>query len=111
GGGIASGLSGQNSRAEKISATLTGVTLSGNTAVDGGAIGNDSGMTLSGVTITGNTATDAGGGIWTAKTGHLTIQSKSTVTGNSAPVGFGADLYTLTAAHTSKDSTVGVIGP
>jgi hypothetical protein len=57
------------------------------------------------------THTGAGGGIWNANTGHLTIQSKSTVTGNSAPVGFGADLYTLASAHITKDSTVGVIGP
>jgi hypothetical protein len=89
----------------KKSAALTNVTLAGNTAYDGGAIFNDGTMTLSGVTVTGNTATDAGGGIYDAKDGHLTIQSKSKVTGNSAPV--GANLDALGSVKISNDSTVG----
>jgi hypothetical protein len=31
------------------------------------------------------------------------------VTGNSAPIGFGADLYNLDVKKISKDSTVGII--
>ena len=58
----------------------------------------------------GNTASHAGGGIDNAKAGHLTIQSSSKVTGNSALVGFGADLEALGSVQISKDSTVGVIG-
>jgi hypothetical protein len=89
----------------KTSAAITGATLSGNTATYGGAFCNNGTMTLSGCEAEGNTAQE-GGGIFSAKDGHLTIQSKSTVTGNS---GFGADLYNLGAKKISKDSTVGVI--
>jgi hypothetical protein len=90
-------------------AALTGVTLAGNTAYDGGAIGNDGTMTLSGCYVDGNTASHAGGGIYNGGAGHLTIQSASKVTGNSAPV--GADLDAFGPVKISKDSTVGVIGP
>jgi hypothetical protein len=95
----------------KTSAAVTGTTLSHNSAADGGAIWNDGTMTLSGIDVDGNTATHAGGGVYNAQGGHLTIQSKSTVTGNSAPAGFGADLYTLGPTKISKDSTVGLTGP
>jgi hypothetical protein len=93
----------------KTSAALTGVTLAGNTAYDGGAVWNDGTMTLSGCSVDGNTASDAGGGIYSAKAGHLTMQSKSTVAGNAAAA--GADLYTFGTTKISKDSTVGVTGP
>ena len=68
-------------------------------------------MTLSGTTASTNAATEAGGGTFNASKGHLTILSESTLTGNSAPVGFGGDLYNLGAKRISHDSTVGVIGP
>src|SRR5262249_43825081 len=91
--------------ANKQSATITNCTLSGNTATDGAAIWNDGTMMLSGCTVSsttndstvpgstvpGNTANHAGGGIYNAKDGHLTIQSGSTITSNTAPL--GADLY------------------
>jgi hypothetical protein len=93
----------------KATVVLTGVTLSGNTAYDGGALWNGGTMSLSGCTVTSNTATDAGGGIYNDKRSHLTIQSNSTVTGNSALV--GADLDSLGSVKISKDSTVGLIGP
>jgi hypothetical protein len=89
-------------------AALTGVTLAGNTAFDGGAVANFGIMTLSGCSVEGNTASDAGGGIYNGKTGHLAIQSKSTITSNVAPAGFGADLYNLGSVKVSRDSTVGV---
>ena len=87
--------------------TLSGTTLSGNSAYEGGGIYTGSTLTLGGCYVDGNTAMDAGGGIFNAKGGHLTVQSKSTITGNSAPV--GADLDNLGGVKISSDSTVGVI--
>jgi hypothetical protein len=89
----------------KTSAVLTGVTLASNTAYDGGAVWTNGTMALSGCSVDGNTASDAGGGIYNAKEGHLTIQSKSTVTGNSAPA--GSDLDSFGSVKISKDSTIG----
>jgi hypothetical protein len=110
GGGIFN--SAFNSFSKNATAALTGVTLMGNTASDGGAIWNNfATLTLSGTTASTNAATVAGGGIYNGSKGHLTILSGSMLTGNSAPVGFGADLYTLGAKRISSDSTVGVIGP
>jgi hypothetical protein len=100
GGGVYSGY--------KTTASFTGCVMSGNTASGGGALWNDGTMTLSGCTVTGNTATYAGGGIDNAKDGHLTIQSGSKVTGNTASV--GSDIDNLGTLKISKDSTVGVIG-
>jgi hypothetical protein len=95
---------------KNVTAALTGVTLMGNTASDGGAIWNIAAtMSLSSTTASTNTATDAGGGIYNASKGHLTILAESMLTGNSAPVGLGGDLYNLGATKISKDSTVGVI--
>jgi hypothetical protein len=93
----------------KSIATVTGTTLSGNSAYDGGAIWTDGALTLSGCSLNGNSAAHAGGGIYDSKDGHLTIQAKCTVTGNTAAA--GADLESLGPVKISKDSTVGVIGP
>jgi hypothetical protein len=100
GGGVYSGY--------KTTASFTGCVMSGNSGSGGGALWNDGTMTLSGCTVTGNTASYAGGGIDNAKDGHLTIQSGSKVTGNTAAV--GADIDNLGTLKISKDGTVGVIG-
>jgi predicted outer membrane repeat protein len=113
--------------------TVTGSTLSGNSASEGGAIYNvapgtllvrgctfsanaasDSGgaiynlgtATLLECTLSGNTAGGAGG-IFSGAPGALAVKD-STVLNNVAPL--GADLYNL-GALTLDDSTVGVIGP
>ena len=90
------------------SLSVSGGTLSDNSAYFGGAVfsGYKTSAALTGVTLSGNTAYE-GGAIW--NDGHLTIQSKSTVTGNAAAA--GADLYTLGTTKISKDSIVGVVGP
>jgi predicted outer membrane repeat protein len=69
-----------------MTATSTGTTLSNNTAHDGGAIDSDGIRTLSGCSVKGNSATDAGGGLSNARDGHLTLQSRSTVTGHWATI-------------------------
>jgi predicted outer membrane repeat protein len=89
----------------KLTANITGATMTNNSATYGGAVWNDGTMTLSGCNVTGNTASSAGGGIYNAKDSHLTIQSASSITGNTAPI--GADLDTLGTVKISKDSTVG----
>jgi hypothetical protein len=66
--------------------TVSGCTLSGNSALDGGAIFQGAGtMSLTNCTISGNTAAQAGGGIY-ANQGALGILQLTsvTITGNSA---------------------------
>ena len=75
--------------------TVTGCTLSGNSATDptrgGGAIANDANRTatVTGSTLTGNSAVNHGGGIDTE--GTLTL-SNSTLSGNSASYGGGIEV-------------------
>jgi hypothetical protein len=38
-------------------------------------------------------ATSAGGGIYTRAYGTVTIENDSLITGNTAPLNFGADIY------------------
>ncbi|HYV36662.1 MAG TPA: hypothetical protein VE988_13215 [Gemmataceae bacterium] len=77
--------------------SVRGSTLSGNTANYGGAIYNYQGIvTLSSSTVTGNSATTAGGGIYNISIGtqgSVTVTNFSTIWGNTAPVGFGADVF------------------
>jgi hypothetical protein len=66
--------------------TLSGCTLSGNSALDGGAVFQGAGtMSLTNSTISGNTVAQAGGGIY-ANQGNLGILELTsvTITGNSA---------------------------
>jgi hypothetical protein len=99
GGGIYSGY--------KLTVTITGSTLTGNTGSLGGAVYTDGTLALNGSTLSGNSASSEGGGIFNDRQGHLTIQS-SVVKNNTAPV--GADLFNLGCVKISSDSTVGVIG-
>jgi len=75
------------------SATITGGTISGNTAVEGGGLWNGTGtMTVTNATISGNiatggTITDGGGGIFN-NGGTLSV-SRSAITGNTATGLFG----------------------
>jgi hypothetical protein len=85
--GHTSGLGGGIQNAGTVS--LTAVSLSGNTAGNGGALANLAGATanVSGVVITDNKATGVGGG-GIINSGMLKL-SGSTVTGNSAPINGG----------------------
>jgi hypothetical protein len=98
GGGIYSGY--------RLTANISGVVMQNNSAYDGAAIWNNGAMTLTGCTLSSNTASHAGGGIYNAKQGKLSIIS-STVLNNTAPI--GAALDSVGTAKISKDSTVGAI--
>jgi hypothetical protein len=75
--------------------TVSGCTLSGNTAYDGGGIESyaASTLTVSDCTISGNSAADIGGGMVTG--GPQVTLSASTVTGNTAVRGAGIYNYSF----------------
>jgi hypothetical protein len=82
--------------------TITGSTISGNSADYAGGISNNSGfLTITGSTISGNSATD-GGGIY-KYSGTLTITG-STISGNSATDGGG--IYKYSGTLTITGSTI-----
>ena len=93
-------------------ATLTGVTISGNECKvwGGGGICNYGTLTLDGCTITSNKAKSFGGGIW--EEGTLNMQGVNTINGNK--VGNRDDnvyLYTdklITITGSLEGSTIGV---
>jgi predicted outer membrane repeat protein len=66
--------------------TISGLTLSGASTVNGGGVSNSGTLTVSDCTLIGNTASSDGGGIY--NTGRLTITG-STLSGNSANNGGG----------------------
>jgi hypothetical protein len=67
-------------------ATLTNVTLSGNSAGTGGGLANAGTATLTNVTLSGNNSAGFGGGVYDAGTATL---SNVTLSGNSAESGGG----------------------
>jgi parallel beta-helix repeat protein len=73
-----------------IDVTLSGMTLTGGNAVDGGAIFDDGEkLTITDAVITGNTASANGGGVFTSYyDGLLTIQN-TIISGNTAAAGGG----------------------
>ena len=75
------------------SATITGSTISGNTALSGGNYDGGGGIRTNGAlilvdsTITGNTANSIGGGIRMSPDGGGSLQQANTnISGNTAPV-------------------------
>jgi uncharacterized protein (TIGR03118 family) len=94
--------------------TLTvsnGSTLFGNSASYGGGIYNDFAgtLTVSGCTISGYTASQAGGGIYNGNAGTATVEISSSITGNTAPAGYGADVYNLGVLYLDSTSTIGTL--
>jgi CSLREA domain-containing protein len=93
-------------------ATLTNVTISGNTADWGGGIDNRGTATLTNVTISGNTAGELGGGIRVGGSGVVTL-TDSTISGNTAQGGGGmlnwntATLTNVTVSDNQADDTTG----
>ena len=85
------------------SMTVTGGTLSGNVASDGGGIGNDGTILVQGSEITGNTGLYGGGGVYNSD-GTVTI-TQSTLASNSAPGNAGGGLYSSYGTVTVTDST------
>jgi predicted outer membrane repeat protein len=106
GGGIltASGFGGNT-------AMVSNSTLSGNTAAyEGGGIYVTGGtLTVSGSALTGNSATSEGGGIYIGAYGTVTVKNSSSITGNTAPVGFGADIDNQGALYLDGTSIIGVL--
>ncbi len=99
-----------------VTATLSGVTISGgSTSGNGGGLYNNGGtVTLTNCTITGSAA-DIGGGVWNGDSGTVTLTG-CTVSGNSAG-NRGGGLYaaapsttTLTNCAVSGNSVPGVFG-
>ena len=92
------------------SADHSGVITGGASSDNGGAIYNEGTLTITGGTITGNTAIGRGGGIWTRRDGFfgshgtLNIQGNVVITGNTAD-GFPDDVYV------DYDQVINVTGP
>jgi parallel beta-helix repeat protein len=95
----------------KATITISDLTLSGASTVNGGGVSNSGTLTISDCTLIGNTASSDGGGIYNA--GSLTV-SDSTLTGNTASKDGGAvynsgssGILTINNSTLSKNSTSG----
>jgi hypothetical protein len=85
--------------------TVTGSTLSANTATNsGGGIYNSGTLTVSDSTLSGNAANGNGGGIYNYFSGTLAV-SDSIMSGNSAR-GAGGGIYNFVGTLTVSDSTL-----
>ncbi len=92
-----------------INSALSGNVASSDAGGDGGGIFNWAGaLTVSGSTLSGNSAGDAGGGIYNSIYGTVTVKNSSTITGNTAPLGFGADVYNYDVLYLDSSSTIGI---
>jgi hypothetical protein len=93
--------------------TVSGSTLSSNSATYyGGGIYNGAGsLTVSGSTLSGNSAASAGGGIYNTNSvsATVTVKNSSSITGNTAPVGFGADADNLGVLYLDISSMIGIL--
>jgi predicted outer membrane repeat protein len=92
-------------------ATISNCTLSGNSAAyEGGGIYATGGtLTVSNSTLTGNSATSAGGGIYIGPYVTVTVKNSSSITGNIAPVGLGADVDNQGVLDLDASSTIGIL--
>src|SRR5206468_3152328 len=88
--------------------TVSGSTLSGNSSAAGGGIANSQQgtLTISGSTLSGNSASE-GGGI--ENFGTVTVNNSSRITGNTALVGFGTDVYNLGVLYLDISSIIGTL--
>jgi hypothetical protein len=89
--------------------TVSNSTLTGNSASYGGGINNQGTLTVSGSTLSGNVATSAGGGIYNYVTGTATVKNSSSITGNAAPLGFGADVDNQGVLYLDSSSIIGIL--
>ncbi|HMC10391.1 MAG TPA: hypothetical protein VKH44_03840, partial [Pirellulaceae bacterium] len=87
--------------------TVSGSILSGNSAYRGGGIENYGTLTVSGSTLSGNSASD-GGGIFNGS-GTVTVKNSSSITGNTAPVGLGADVNNQGVLYLDISSIIGIL--
>jgi hypothetical protein len=103
-GNTAPGHGGGIANGEFRTLTLNNSTVSGNTALAGAGIDNRGTLTLSNSTVSGNTATFGNGGIGNQFIGTLTI-SNSTVSGNSTVFG-GSGIGNETGGTTILKNTI-----
>ena len=101
--------------AEGATATLTGVTITGNEAkvYDGGGISNYGTLTLNGCNIQNNTANNTGSGIWCAASGTLNMKGTMTVTNNTKTDGLADNVYLkngaiINVANSLTGSNIGI---
>ena len=104
-----------------VTASLSGLTITGGSAVNGGGLYNNGGSaTLTGCTISGNSAVNNGGGVGCSNSagGTLTL-TNCTVSGNTSGggrsggglyLGFHATTATLTNCTISDNSSTGSAG-
>ena len=62
-------------------------------------------LTVGGSTLSNNTASSKGGGIY----GAVTVSNSSQITGNTAPVGSGADIDNLGVLYQDMSSIIGIL--
>jgi len=96
--------------------TVSGSTLSGNSAnTYGGAIDVFVGaLKIDSSGLTNNVALVAGGGIYNSSAGPygtptVTVENSSSVNGNTAPAGEGADIYNLGVVYLDSTSSIGIV--
>ena len=99
--------------------TVSGSTLSGNSAWRGGGIytsGSFATVTVGGSILSGNSASYAGGGIYNdlanggrGQQSTVTVENSSKITGNTAPAGYGPDVYNLGWLYLDGSSTLGIL--
>ncbi len=83
--------------------TLSGLTIEDGASPYGGGISNDGTLTVTGSTLSGNTATTGGGGIWNDGTLNVT---DSTLSGNKSSY-YGGGIYSSSSGTlTVADSTI-----
>lgn len=94
-----------SSAATNFNVEIDGLTLTGGSTDNGGAIYSTENLTLNSATVTGNTASNYGGGIFAYGYGTTTIQN-TTISGNSAAVDGGGVLAYGAGTMTIQDSTI-----
>ena len=66
-------------------------------------------LTLDNSSLSGNTAAQKGGGVFNRSAGTVIVKNSSTITGNTAPAGFGADVYNLGVLYLDSTSMIGIL--
>ena len=93
-----------------VTASMSGLNISGAVASGGGGISNSGTLTVTGCTISGNNASNQGAGIFNS--GTLTV-SNSTVSGNQSAGGQGGGIYnsgTATVTNSTFSANTGFNG-
>jgi hypothetical protein len=93
-----------------INSTLSGNSASSDAGGQGGGIFNWAGaLTVSGSTLSGNSADSNAGGIYNSVYGTLTVENSSNISGNSAPLGSGADVYNAGVLNWDLSSIITIL--